>query len=83
MKTRLRNLLTRLTGKPWFPRVPVSLGVALLGLLHLIPVVDQAIGLHLHLRTPGAVREDLIGINLSDISQLANSIFLLAMSIGL
>ena len=81
--TRFRNILADLTGKTWFPHVPVSLGMALLGLLHLIPVFDQAVVLHLHFRTPGAVRQDLIGINLLDISQLSISIFLLAMSIGL
>jgi voltage-gated potassium channel len=63
--------------------VPVSLGVALLGLLHLIPVIDQTIGLYLHLRTPGSVRQDLVGINLSDISQLSISVLLLIMSVGL
>lgn len=80
---RLRNILAGLTGKAWFPQVPVSLGMALLGLLHLIPVFDQAVGLLLHFRTPGAVRQDLIGTNLLDISQLSISIFLLVMSVGL
>ena len=81
--TRFRNILAGLTGKTWFPQVPVSLGMALLGLLHLIPVFEQAVVLYLHFRSPGAVRQDLIGINLLDISQLSISIFLLAMSIGL
>ena len=81
--TRFRNILAGLTGKAWFPQVPVSLGMALLGLLHLIPVFDQAMGLHLHFRTPGAVRADLIGVDLLGISELLLGVFLLAMSIGL
>ena len=38
--TRSRNILAGLNGKAWFPQVPVSFGIALLGLLHLIPVLD-------------------------------------------
>lgn len=72
-----------LTNKKWFPQVPISIGVALLGLLHLIPVFDQALALHLHLRAPGSVRQDLVGINLSGISQLSLSLFLMVMSVGL
>jgi hypothetical protein len=75
--------MTGLSRKTWFPQVPIALGVALLGLLHLLPVIDQAIGLHLHLRTPGSVRQDLIGIDLSGISQLWISVFLLIMAVGL
>jgi voltage-gated potassium channel len=83
LRTHLRDAVAGLSGKAWFPQVPVSLGVALLGLLHLIPVIDQTIGLYLHLRTPGSVRQDLVGINLSDISQLSISVLLLIMSVGL
>jgi voltage-gated potassium channel len=72
-----------LSRKDWFPQVPISLGVALVSLLHLIPVFDQAIALHLHLLTPGSVRQDLVGINLSGISMLSISMFLLVMSVGL
>jgi hypothetical protein len=64
LRTHLRDAVAGLSGKAWFPQVPVSLGVALLGLLHLIPVIDQTIGLYLHLRTSGSVRQDLVGINL-------------------
>ena len=81
--TGFSNILGGLANKSWFPQVPVALGMALLGLLHLIPVSEQAIALYLHLRTPGAVRQDLIGVNLLDISQLSIGIFLLTMSIGL
>ncbi len=83
LRTHLRDAVAGLSGKAWFPQVPVSLGVALLGLLHLIPVIDQAIGLYLHLRTPGSVRQDLVGINLSDISQLSIGVLLLIMPVGL
>ena len=83
LRTDLREIMAGLSRKDWFPQVPISLGVALIGLLHLIPVIDQAIGLHLHLLTPGSVRQDLVGINLSGISQLSISMFLLVMSVGL
>jgi voltage-gated potassium channel len=55
----------------------------LLGVLHLIPVFDQALALHHHLLTTGSVRQDLVGIGLSGISQLSISLFLIIMSIGL
>jgi len=83
LRTDLREIMAGLSRKAWFPQVPISLGVALIGLLHLIPVIDQAIGLHLHLLTPGSVRQDLVGINLSGISQLSISMFLMVMSVGL
>ena len=83
LRTDLRETMAGLSRKDWFPQVPISLGVALLGVLHLIPVIDQAIGLQLHLRTPGSVRQDLVDINLRGISQLSISMFLLVMSIGL
>ncbi len=83
LRTGLRAVMAGLSRKDWFPQVPISLGVALTGLLHLIPVIDQAIDLHLHLRTPGSVRQDLVGINMSGISQLSISLLLLFMSVGL
>ncbi|MEA2079538.1 MAG: ion channel [Pseudomonadota bacterium] len=82
-RARLRETLAGLSRKTWFPQALISLAVALLGLLHLIPVFDQAIGLHLHLRTPGSVRQDLVGINLHGISQLSIGVFMLIMSVGL
>lgn len=72
-----------LTHNKWFPQVPISLGAALLGILHLIPVFDQALALYHHLLTTGSVRQDLVGIGLSGISQLSISLFLIVMSIGL
>ena len=79
----LRKMMAGLSRKDWFPHVPISLAVAMFGLLHLLAVIDQAIALQLHLRTPGSIRQDLVGINLSGISQLSISIFLLVMSVGL
>ena len=79
----LRRMMTGLSRKDWFPQAPIALGVALLGLLYLIPVADQAIGLQLHLRTPGSGRQDLRGVSLSGISQLSISMFLLIISVGL
>jgi voltage-gated potassium channel len=79
----VRRAVAVLSGKTWFPHVPLSLGVALLGLLHLIPVIDQAMAMHLHLGTPGSVRQDLVGVSLLGISQLSISAFLLIMAFGL
>lgn len=75
--------MSRLSAKTWFPHVPIAIAVALLGLLHLIPVIDQAIGLQAHFTTPGTVREDLVGITLPGIAQLAISLFAIAMAIGI
>ncbi len=75
--------MARLSAKAWFPHVPVACAVALLGLLHLVPVIDQAIGLYAHFRSAGPVREDLVGITLQGISQLAINLFAVAMAIGL
>jgi voltage-gated potassium channel len=83
LPSRLRKTLAGLSGKAWFPRLPIALAVALLGVLYLLPAIDQAINLHLHLRTPGSFRQDLVGINLSGISQLSIGMFLLLMSGGL
>lgn len=79
----LRKRMTGLSSKSWFPQAPISLAMALLGLLHLVPVFEQAVGLLLHMRTPDSVRLDLTGINLLGISQLSIGVFLLAMSVGL
>jgi voltage-gated potassium channel len=83
LPSSLRERMTGLSSKSWFPQVPISLAMALLGLLHLIPVFEQALGLLLHIRTPGSVRGDLTGIDLLGISQLSIGVFLLAMSVGL
>jgi len=83
LQAYLHKHIDFLTSKEWFPQVPISLGVALIGLLHLFPVFDQALGLQLHLRTPNSIRQDLVGINLTDISQLSISLFLMIMSVGL
>ena len=79
----LRRAVAGLSKKSWFPQVPVALALALLGLLHLIPVTDQAQSLHLHLLTPGSLRQDLVGVSLPDISQLSIGVFLLIISVGL
>jgi voltage-gated potassium channel len=78
-----RKTIAALSKKSWFPQVPVALAQALLGLLHLIPVADQAQILHLHLLTPGSLRQDLVGVSLPGISQLSIGVFLLIISVGL
>ncbi len=83
LKARLLKTIAGLYRKAWFPQLPIALAVALLGLLHLLPVIDQAIALNLHLRTPGSVRQDLDGISLPGISQLSIGVFLLLLSVGL
>lgn len=83
LPSSLRERMTGLSSKSWFPQVPISLAMALLGLLHLIPVFEQALELLQHMRTPASVRGDLTGIDLLGISQLSIGVFLLAMSVGL
>ena len=82
-QARLRKTMAGLSSKAWFPQLPIALAVALLGLLHLFPVIDQVIALNLHLRTPGSVRQDLVDVSLPGISQLSISVFLLLLSLGL
>jgi len=82
-QARIRKTMAGLSRKAWFPQLPISLAVALLGLLHLLPVIDQLIALNLHLRTPGSVRQDLVDVSLPGISQLSISVFLLLLSFGL
>lgn len=83
LETKFYKRMGALTNKKWFPQVPISLWVALLAMLQLILVFDQALALHLHLQTVGSVRQDLVGISLSGISQLSLSLFLILMSAGL
>ena len=75
--------MTALSAKVWFPQVPIALGVALLGLLHLLPVIDQVFMMQLHLSTPGHSAQTLDGVNLLGISQSAVSVLLLVMTVGL
>ncbi|MEH6637548.1 MAG: NAD-binding protein [Halioglobus sp.] len=79
----LRRAVAGLFKKSWFPQVPAALALALLGLLHLIPMTDQAQSMHLHLLTPGSLRQDLVGVSLPGISQLSIGVFLLIISVGL
>lgn len=83
INTRVRRAVTILSGKAWFPHVPISLGVALLGLLHLIPVIDQLMAMQLHLRAPGSMQQDLVGVSLSGVALVSISTFLLIMAFGL
>jgi len=82
-QSQARRAITALVAKDWFPQLPIALAVALLGLLHLLPVIDQVFAMHLHLRTAGHNAQTLDGVSLLGISQSAVSIFLLVMSIGL
>ncbi|RLA61534.1 MAG: voltage-gated potassium channel [Gammaproteobacteria bacterium] len=82
-RSRLHKAVEDLTRQTWFPHIPISLALALLGVLHLMPVLDQAQSLQLHLLTPGSIRQDLTGVDLPGVSQLSLGVFLLIMSVGL
>jgi len=75
--------MTDLSGRAWFPQLPLALALALLGLLHLISIADQVESLHLHLLTPENLRQDLAGVTLPGISQLSIGVFLFIISVGL
>ena len=79
----LHKAMASLSGKAWFPQLPLALAIALLGLLHLIPVTDQAQRLYVHLLTAGSIRQDLVGVNLPGLSQLSLGVFLLIVAVGL
>jgi voltage-gated potassium channel len=83
LRAHAERVLSGLLQKPWFPIVPIALAVAVVGLLHIILVSDHAIGLYLHLRAPGSVRQDLFNVDLSGTAHLAIGIFLLLISVGL
>ena len=83
LNTRMQKIVITLSEKAWFPQLPISLGVALLGLLHIIPVFDQVMAMAIHLRTPDTVQQDLAGVSFTGIVQLSFSVFLLIISFGL
>jgi voltage-gated potassium channel len=83
LNTLFHRAVTALSGKTWFPNVPLALGVAVLGLLHFIPVFDQMMAMYIHLRTPGRLQHELVGVSFSSIAQLSFSLFLLLISFGL
>jgi len=76
-------IIAGLSRKAWFPQRLIALAVALLGLLHLLPVIDQMVILNLHLSANESARQDLTGISLLGLSQLSISILLLLVSAGL
>jgi voltage-gated potassium channel len=75
--------MTKLRGKIWFPHLPLAVGIALLGLLNIILVLDQVITMVIHLRTPNTFQQDLVGVSIFDILQFSFSLFLLMISYGL
>ncbi len=83
LNTPIHKTVITLSGKNWFPQLPLSLGVALLGLLHIIPVFDQVMAMAIHLKAPNTFQQDLTGVSLTGIIQLSVSIFLLIISFGL
>ena len=83
LNTRMHKIVITLSGKTWFPHLPISLGVALLGLLYIIPVFEQVIAMAIHLKTPNTLQQDLVGVSLTGIIQLSFSVFLLIISLGL
>ncbi|RLA47641.1 MAG: voltage-gated potassium channel [Gammaproteobacteria bacterium] len=83
LRARAGKVMVRLSKKAWFPRGPIALAVALLGLLHIMSIIDHAIGLYFHLRTPGSIRQDLVDVSLSGTAHLAIGVFLLIISVGL
>ena len=83
LNTPIHKSVITLSGKNWFPQLPLSLGVALLGLLHIIPVFDQVMAMVIHLKAPNTFQQDLTGVSLTGIIQLSVSIFLLIISFGL
>ncbi len=83
LNTRIQQIISSLSEKTYYPYVPLALGVALLGLLHLFSVLDPVMAMHQHLNTPGSLRHELIGVNLADIVHFSFSVFVLMVAFGL
>ena len=72
-----------LSSKAWFPQVPVALVTALIGLLHLIPLIEHILGWHIVTRLFAGIRRDLVDLTLWGVPQFAVGALLLIMSVGL
>ena len=83
LNTHFHRSVAAISGKIWFPYLPLSLGVALLGVLNIILVFDQVMAMAIHLRTPHTFQQDLVGVSLQGILQMSFSVFLLIISFGL
>lgn len=67
----------------WFPQAPLALAVALVGLLHLLPLIEHLLGWRLVSDQISIFRRDLVDLTLWGIPQSAIGTLLLIMSLGL
>lgn len=67
----------------WFPQVPLALAAALIGLLHLIPLIEHTLGWHFEPELYAGIRQNMVNLTLWGIPQSAIGALLLIMSLGL
>ena len=72
-----------LTSKKWFPQVPLSLAIALIGLLHLFPVIRNVLGWQPASTLFSDLHHEMENLTLWGIPQTSAGILLLLMSLGL
>ena len=67
----------------WFPQVPLAVAAALIGLLHLIPLIEHTLGWHFEPELYAGIRQEMVNLTLWGIPQSAIGALLLIMSLGL
>ena len=72
-----------LSSRAWFPQAPLAVAVALIGLLHLIPLIEHILGWHFVSTLFAGIHRDLVDLTLWGIPQSALGALLLIMSLGL
>ncbi len=85
--TLYRSLLTainkRFGARQWFPQLPLALIAALIGILHLIPLIEHTLGWPFKSDFLTNIRRDLVDLTLWGVPQSAIGGLLLIMSLGL
>jgi len=78
-----RPLRSRLLSDRWFPHVPLSLFVCLLGILRIAPTLDQAVGKASLLTRIMEAESRLATLSIKGLPDAIPGIFLVTMSVGL
>jgi voltage-gated potassium channel len=73
----------RLSSKVWYPKVPLALAAALIGLLHLIPLIEYTLGRHFVSILFADIHREFVDLTLRGVPQSAVGALLLIMSLGL
>ena len=72
-----------LSSRTWYPLAPLALAAALIGLLHLVPLIEYTLGRHFALILFADIHRELVDLTLRGVPQSAVGALLLIMSLGL